>query len=79
MKPTIFHVNEPATQAELTEAARMYIGTRVRKGLKDENEETIDKIVHFLWGNLILDHWQCTKEDAIEALSEVTGVSLGAR
>jgi chemotaxis methyl-accepting protein methylase len=74
----IYHKGEEATHAELTEAAKHYMPESV-PGNREEFSPMMDKMVHFVWGNLIHDHWTCTKEDVCVVVSKIWNIKLTCR
>jgi len=71
----IYHKNDEATLAELTEAARAYIPDPM-PGNKEEFSEVIDEFIHYVWGQLVLDMWTCNKEHVCLAVNNIWNLNI---
>jgi hypothetical protein len=71
----IYNQNEEATQAELNSAARAYIPKTIPGNTK-EFSAVIDKFIHHVWGQLVLDRWTCNKEHVCIAVNEAWNLNV---
>lgn len=71
----IFFKSKPATQAELTAAAQLYVPKNIPGG-REVFSPAMDGFVHHVWGQLVLDGWTCNKEQVCVAVSILWDIRL---